>query len=485
MILPLTLTAGCEASRPHDYSWQTYPPSKLQTSARQVGSITTPARLSQPVCLDAPLQQVAFKNGLAVGASQPLGGADEPFAGSQELSIDGLIEQVLARNPSIAQMTAAWQAATARYPQVTSLEDPSFDVALAPSSFGSNNVEAGYRIGISQKYPLGGKRGLRGQVAVAEASAAGNELEDTRLQLLESARNGYYELYQVYRARAVSEENLKLHQEARKSAEARIANGKGHQQEVLQIDVEIGRQGERLLTLERMRQVAVARLNTLMHRPPDSPLPPPPAALVVPSDLPPVETLRGRALESRPDLRAMADRIAGDEKSLELARREFYPELMVGAAYDTIMGNGPARDLAPQVSVGVNVPLRGDKRRGAIAEAEARLVQRRAEYARLADQVAFQVQEAYVQVVESKKVVRHYEKVIVPAAENNVKAARNAYAPGQIPLSSYLEAQRDLVNLRDRYYQAQSEYFQRRAALDRAVGERPVPPSGAAAQDKR
>ena len=57
-------------------------------------------------------------------------------------------------------------------------------------------------------------------------------------------------------------------------------------QDVVQARVEIGRQEERQLTLERMREVAVARINTLMHLPPDGPLPPPPTKLTAADALP-------------------------------------------------------------------------------------------------------------------------------------------------------------------------------------------------------
>src|SRR5207247_1481279 len=80
--------------------------------------------------------------------------------------------------------------------------------------------------------------------------------------------------------------------------------------------------------------------------------------------------------------------------SLALAEREYYPDFEVSAAYDTIMGNGPARDLAPQAGVRLNVPIRRARREGAVAEAAAKVAARRAELARLTDQVNFQVQEA-------------------------------------------------------------------------------------------
>jgi outer membrane protein TolC len=387
-----------------------------------------------------------------------------------DLSLDAFIEQVLARNPTLAQMVAAWQAASARYPQVTSLEDPNLGLAAAPASIGSNSLEFGYRVEVAQKYPFPGKLNLRGQGALAEATAAGRDVDDVRIQLVEAARDAFYEYYLVFRAIEVNDENLKLLNRARKSAESRVSTGKASRQEVLQIDVEIGRQKERGVTLGQIKKVAAARINTLMHVPVDGALPPPPAKLPLPDKAPAAERLRAQALANRPDVQALAARVAADEALLALAFREYYPDFEAGLAYDTIMGNGPGRDLAPQVSVRMNLPTRLAKRSAAVAEAEARVAQRRADLARLTDQAILQVQEAYEKALESDQIVRLYEKTILPAAEENAEAALPAYETGQIPLLSLLEAQRNLVTLRDRYYEVLAENFRRRAALDRAVG---------------
>jgi outer membrane protein TolC len=410
--------------------------------------------------------QAAFQ---ATAADHPV--SEVPFPPERELNPDTVVQEVLARNPTLAQMTAAWQAASARYPQVTSLDDPMFRFAMAPGSIGSNNVEFGYSVEISQKYPFPGKLEMRGRNAAAEASAAGHDVDDMRLQLIESARNAFYDYYLVHRAQAVNDENLTLLKKARKSAENRVSANKAPPQEVYQLDVEIGKQQERVVTLGRMRKVAIARLNTLMHLPPEAPLPPPPAQIGLAGALPPVEFLRSQA-EQRPDVRALTDRVTAEESSLALAEREFYPDFEVGARYDTIMGNGPTRDLAGQLTVGINLPVRCSRRQGAVAEAHARIAERRAELAHLSDQVHYQVQEAYEQTAESEKLVRLYEKTILPDADKNVTAAENAYTAGQIPLLSYLEAQRNKVGLYDRYYQALAEYHQHRAALERAVGAR-------------
>ena len=401
--------------------------------------------------------------------------ARSPFEGREELSVDALVQQVMARNPSLEQMNAVWQAASARYPQVTSLEDPMFAGTIGPGTIAPDDrgVEFAYRLEISQKLPFPGKLKLRGESALAEASAAERDVDDMRLQLAESARSAFYDYFLADRALTVNKDSLELLRRLRENAQSRYATNLAPEQDMLQADVEIGKEEDRRLELEQMRQIAIARINTLMHLSPDNPLPPPPKELHVTDKLPDAPMLRERALARRPDLQAMADRIAAEEASLDLARKEYYPDFEPFFMYDRFMGNvTDNRDLATMVGVRMNLPVYRGRREGAVAEAEARLVQRKAELARLMDQVNLQVQEAYARAQKSEKSVRLYQDTILPAAEKNVKSAEAAYLNTKIPFLSLVEAQRNAVSLRDRYYEVLADYFRRRAELDRAVGGR-------------
>ena len=80
------------------------------------------------------------------------------------------------------------------------------------------------------------------------------------------------------------------------------------------------------------------------------------------------------------------------------------------------------------------------------------------------------MQESYEMLRESDKVIQLYEKTILPAAESNIKEAQSSYVNGKIPFVSLIEAQRSLIGLKDRYYEALAEALRRRAALERAVG---------------
>src|SRR5206468_3376629 len=107
-------------------------------------------------------------------------------------------------------------------------------------------------------------------------------------------------------------------------------------------------------------------------------------------------------------------------------------------------------ELRAMIGVRVNLPIRLDRRYGALAEARAKIAQRSAELARLTNQVNFEVQEAYEQLRKAEKTVALYTKTILPAAESNVKAAQAAYVAGKTPFLSLVESQRNLIGLRDR-----------------------------------
>ena len=394
-----------------------------------------------------------------------------PFPAATELSAEELVAQVLARNPSLAQMVAAADAAAARYPQAVSLDDPMFGATGSPRVFGSHEMDGGYRVEVSQKYFWPGKRCLRGQNAAAEARAAGQDVEDMRLQLTQTAREAFADYYLAARGLNVNREALRLLEDVRRNQETLFKTGKVPEQDLLQTEVEIGRQRQRLLTLERMSQVARARINTLLHLPPGAPLPPPPEQAPACGPLPDEAALGALALAQRPDLKALAERIAAEQAALGLARKDYYPDFEVMAAYDDFWSDRPLR---PQLAVRINLPSALAKRDAAVREAEAKINQRIAELNRLTDDVNFAVAQAHAAAVESDKTVRLYRETLLPAAELNVKSAQTSYTTGKIPAVTLLDAERSAIDLRDRYYEATADAFRRRAALERAVGG-PIP----------
>jgi outer membrane protein, heavy metal efflux system len=393
------------------------------------------------------------------------------YLGEGELSLEDLLREVESRNPSIQAMVYAWQSMAQRYPQAVSLDDPMFMAMVAPASFGSNQVESAYVLQGSQKLPWFGKRPIRGEAAQAEASAAFHEMHDTRLQVAQVTRAAYYDYYLVERESELIDENARVMREFRDAAQAKYENNQVTQQDVLQADVELAATERRQLEIARMQRVAAARINTLLRRPPAEPLPPAPRTLPVVGDLPDIAQLQQQAFARRPDLAALGARVRAEEAAVNLALKQYYPDAEFFGRYDSFWQPAATQgDLRGQVGMNMNVPVYRRKLQAAVCEAQFRLSQRRAEYQQRELDIQYDVQAAYEAVRESSQAAELYAKKFLPFAQQNLDVAVSNYDVGKTTFLALSQAQRQLIEVREKYYQAVAEYHRRRAELDRATG---------------
>lgn len=403
----------------------------------------------------------------------------DPFATVTELKLDRFVAAVLETNPSIPAMVAAWQAAAERYPQAISLDDPMLGVALGPASFGSDEVDFAWMIEAKQKVPWSGKRQWRGEVARAHADVAGADLADARLRLAEAAKLAYLDLFLVRRESEINALNTHAMQDFRTIAHGKYAANLVTQQDVLQADVELAGLSRRTIELERMEAVARARANTLLHRDPEHPLPGLATQLELAITLPQSELLGRLAIERRPDLLAQAARLRAEEAELQLACKEFYPDIEFVVRYDSFWQT-VERDLRPQVGVDLNLPLQADRRRAAVREAIARVSQSRAQLELQADEIRLAVYAAAARVRESQRIVQLYAERIIPAATQNVQSAQANYEADKLDFLRLVEAQRQLIGHREQQYVAIADSHRRIAELERAIaGPMPIGPDTA------
>jgi outer membrane protein TolC len=257
----------------------------------------------------------------------------------------------------------------------------------------------------------------------------------------------------------------------RGAAQTRYQNNVFAQQDLLQADVELADLDRRRLELQRMQRVATARINTLLRRWPDAPLPPPPARLDASAPPADVSLLWQTALRQRPDLAALAWRVESEQAALGLAYKNFFPDLDVFGRYDTFWQPSSTQGpLRAQVGVTMNLPVYREKLRAAVCEAQFRLAQRRAEYEQRALEIQYDVVSAAEQVEESRKAVAIYAERLIPTAAQNVEAVRANYTVGLASFIELAQAQRQQVMLLERQLEAVVSYHRRRAELNRAVG---------------
>jgi cobalt-zinc-cadmium efflux system outer membrane protein len=395
-----------------------------------------------------------------------------PDLGGPVLSRPALVRAVLERNPSVRAARYAWKAALDRYPQETSLDDPILGYGVGPASFDSSKVHPAHKVDLSQRLPFPGKLGLRGEIALAEAEAAAGDFEAVRLRLATTASLLFDQLYLLQRSLEINAEHIALLDEFLHIATVRYEAGEASQQDPLQAEVERTHLVHRDVVLRSEQRVAEEQVNALLHRAPDAGLPPPPAALALPPDAGlDREALTSQALDARPELQAARARVAGRESGVALARREFFPDLNVVGTYN---GLWQETELQPFVAVQVNVPLQLARRRAALDEAQARLIRAESERASLEDGVRLAVASAVSQLEEARHVVHLYANRLLPAASDQVEAARAGFESGRNSFLALIDAERNLRNVRLGYEEAQAEVGRRLAELDQARGHIPA-----------
>jgi outer membrane protein TolC len=429
------------------------------------------APLALAACMTSGTQEYAAQRE-ALERAQPTAPAqsmDDPFAGAAMLSRDALVDAVLSRNPSVAAARAAWQAALARYPQETALDDPTLSYAARPRSFGSNEVDAASDVAIAQHFLFPGKRALRGESALADAEAAQSELGNERVKLAALASRLLDEYWLAERELETNARHLALLEDAHRVALASYSAGTGTQPDVLGAEAEQGALAQRQRELEAQRRIVRWRINQLLHREPSSDLPAPPAEL----EAPPAgelddAALAERALANHPELAALRARVRAREAEVALARREFLPDLTLRAGYETTWQEDP---LKPVVALEINLPVQLARRRAALAETEARLERDQSRLRQREDRIRVDVATAVERLRESQSLLEISQKRRVPPARDRVESARAAFASGQLGFVEFVDAQRALLAAEQHEFEVRAGLSIRRAALAQAMGE--------------
>ncbi|MDQ6996301.1 MAG: TolC family protein [Mariprofundus sp.] len=394
--------------------------------------------------------------------------ADEDilFNHAQRITSALLVETVLARNPDLSSIQAAWEASQARIAQASALDDPMLSYTAAPGTAGASGLGFGQSLEISQKIPWPGKLRLRSEIAEHEADAAHESITSLRLKLAAVTKSAFADWRYIHEAIRINHINTNLLQEFRRIAALRYSAGLASKQDALRADVEFAMLEHQAIILERQRRDIMVRINTLLNRAPEHPLPLP-SALSVSAKLPNVEILRARALQTRPELKALAAHIRAAGARTGLAQRNFYPDIKLSGGYNSLWNNHAKRFT---VGISINLPFGQGKRHASVDEFRADMQRVEWEKTGAMRQIEAEVQRAYDRVEESVHTLALFHKRLLPLAQENMQTARSDYQAGNGDFLTLISAEKNLIRTELELEQARADYHKRLAELERAVG---------------
>ncbi|MFN9296898.1 MAG: TolC family protein, partial [Acidobacteriota bacterium] len=197
---------------------------------------------------------------------------------SQQTDLGGLLAEALQSNPEILAAQKRYEASRQRPTQASSLPDPMF----SPGYNSSGRPWPGAGLGkeplsqigfmVSQEVPFPGKRKLAGDMAVKESEAEWQLYQQVQLSVVSRVKQAYYRRAYAFAVAGVLERNLDLLRKFLLITEARYSVGKAAQQDIFKAQTQISILETKRVQFEREKRARQAEINSLVNRPPGSPL---------------------------------------------------------------------------------------------------------------------------------------------------------------------------------------------------------------------
>jgi len=397
-----------------------------------------------------------------------------------------LIAESLKANAEVKKMASLAGAARETIKSAGALDDPtvSFTMNNLPTdTFRLNQDPMTQKtLELSQKFPFPGKRRLRSEVAAEQAKSDDLAYRDKANEIRAKVVIDYWGLALAYAGFEIVQKNKQFWEQVVQVTETRYKVGQGMQADVLQAQVELGNYLDRLFQWKQRQESLQANLNALRSRPPQTPVARPQPLTPRPVSLK-LDDLLAQA-EARPQLQALKALVAKQERAVDLAKKEYFPDATVGLGYSFRETLGPPvnQKQADMFTGGVmfNIPIwQVSKIKPRIREEEGRRAAAQESVQNTWNQLAAAIKDRHAKLMRLAQQITLYNQGIVPQARQAAEASLASYQVGSLGFERLYQNQIAAYNAELTMREYLKDFEENWAELEWLVGaELPRPPGG-------
>ncbi len=387
-----------------------------------------------------------------------------------------LIEEGLSANNEIQSLAERVAALKHEVSVAGSLEDPRLGFALLnmPTDTFSFSQEAmtQKQVFIAQKFPWFGKLDLRTQRAALKALRQQAVLEARRLSLARRIAAAWYDIGYVSDSLSINAQLTDTVTQLLGVAETRYATGRGLQQDVLQAQVELSKLIDEKIRLQERRRTLEERINALLNRPAFQAVPPP-AGLSFPGLSLDAGRLQARVLQTNPQLRIRQAEIDMAGVEIQLARKDYWPDMDVKLAYGQRddSDSGQSRSDLFSASLTVNLPVWRKRRQTPRLSATRRSHQAALKtYRNLVRSLPYQVASLATGIRDTQQNYRLFRDALLLQAGQWASASLSAYEVGKVEFNTMIAAQIRLLRFELQAASYLYTVYRKRAELEEILG---------------
>jgi cobalt-zinc-cadmium efflux system outer membrane protein len=387
-----------------------------------------------------------------------------------EVKLTDLLAEAERVYPAIHAERQMVESKRARIPQVMSLPDPTVTVGwmgnITPFSVQHLDPSSYRGISAMQDLPYSGKLALRGRIAEKDVEVEKWNLEATRRQVRAGVKSAYYELWAVEQALANTEKNKDLLKKLSQIAVEKYKVGKGLQQDVIRSQLEVSRILLTLTLLNQRQRALVARLDTLLLRPSDTPI-----GTLVPVEKSSLDysfdELIEKGVGNSPDIRRQEQLIEQNQYAVNLAQKAYYPDFRIGYDY----WQRPDMPDMHGFNFTINVPIfYKKKQREGVREAGFALESAKQSREAIHTELLFQVKDQFLRAKASDELLTLYTRALVPQSALALESSLAAYQTGSLDFESLISNFSSVLEYETNYYEELANYQKALVNLEQITG---------------
>jgi outer membrane protein len=398
--------------------------------------------------------------------------SEEKIIFTTPLSLEQCLAIAEVHHPNLKASRAKIDVADSQMGQVASKERPQVDVSSSYSRQESSAARDGdtysTSAGISQLITDAGKTKAEKSIARLKKESASQNYKTIECQVQYNVKKTYFDALEAQKDLEVAEETLNLYTLLLTQAQAFYDVGSVPKYDVTTAVVEQSKARLGVVTAKTAIKKARAELNNAMGvtEAPEYVLKD--VEERVSFSIPFDEVLK-TALRKRADLLASEIGVKAAKESIRLAAKGNAPEVRASGKY-AIGGSHPTEDDNWSVGVTLQIPLydgglEGEK----INQARAELVVAEGEEESLRSDVRKEVEQAYMEFIDSDEVLAVAQKT-VQQAEENLTIAQNRYKVGVGSPIEVADATEKFKEAKQGYWSALYSHHRSWAALEKVVG---------------
>ena len=395
---------------------------------------------------------------------------------TETVNLELLLVFGYAWNPGIKAARKTLRATLEQYPQATYLDNVLRQYNAFTKQLDTKIGQPRHKEMTSMKFPFPDGLALKGQIVTEDVQIAQREIDIALRELVTDIRLAYSDYLYLTEAIGINQENQQLLRQMIQIAQAKFRVGIGKYHSVIMAQVEFSKLSDSILTLEQQRETIIARINTLLNRPPDAPLGMP-KPLVHEGVAQPLAELYTLALKSRQEIQKQKLTISKMNLMIQLATRMAYPDATLGASYfeeRMTLSTGTSK-MPPTFSTQRTLNMENSASFGHkdayIREVEIKVSAMEQMLVGLENRTRFVVKKHHVGLETAKRSIALYRNILLPQAQGALEAANTAYQAAQVDFIGFLDTERTLLKFRLEEQRAFRDHRHHLAQLEQAVGQ--------------